>query len=274
MGFKQALINFLSKSFAVYLCFKNTKIAVRYFLNLAYNGSAYHGWQMQPNALSVQEVVEAKLKIALQQKISVVGAGRTDAGVHAKELFVHFDVEKNLEPKNFKHKVNTLLPADIAVNSLQTVQPEAHARFDAVSRTYKYFVSTKKNPFMTDFSYFKKNKLDLEAMNQAAKILLDYKDFKCFSKSKTDVNTYNCSIEFAAWQKEESQLVFTIKADRFLRNMVRAIVGTLLEIGQAKMPVENLHQIIKSRNRGQAGTSVAAKGLFLWEIEYPQSIFS
>ncbi len=270
----QGLINFLSKRIAVYLHFKNIKIDLRFFINLAYNGSAYHGWQIQPNATSVQQILEDKLQIALQETISVVGAGRTDAGVHAKQLYAHFDTEQTLNLQEFAFKVNKLLPKDIAVNAVEKVPPNAHARFDASARTYKYFINTAKNPFTTDFAYYKKNALDVAAMNQAAKILLDYKDFKCFSKSRTDVKTYNCSIQFAQWEKHGTQLVFCIKADRFLRNMVRAIVGTLLQVGEKKLAPADMHKIIKSRDRGKAGTSVAAKGLFLWEIEYPKTIFS
>lgn len=245
---------------------------MRYFIDLAYDGSAFHGWQIQPNAISVQEILEKALSIAFQKNIAVVGAGRTDAGVHAKQLIAHVDVEDKIDEAQLQFKLNTLLPDEVAINSIYQVQEEAHARFDAVARQYKYYVSTSKDPFSRDYSYYIKKSLDIDKMNEAAKILLDYKDFKCFSKSKTDVFTYNCDISFAAWEQKENLLVFTIKADRFLRNMVRAIVGTLIEIGLHKLEVEDLHHIIKSRNRSKAGKSVDAKGLFLTQVEYPNSI--
>jgi len=245
---------------------------LRYFIDLAYDGSAFHGWQIQPNAISVQEILEKALSIAFQQNIAVVGAGRTDAGVHAKQLIAHVDVEDKINEAQLQFKLNTLLPDEVAINSIYQVQEEAHARFDAVARQYKYYVSTSKDPFSRDYSYYIKKSLDIDKMNEAAKILLDYKDFKCFSKSKTDVFTYNCDISFAAWEQKENLLVFTIKADRFLRNMVRAIVGTLIEIGLHKLEVEDLHHIIKSRNRSEAGKSVDAKGLFLTQVEYLNSI--
>ena len=245
---------------------------MRYFIDLAYDGSAFHGWQVQPNAISVQESLEKALSIAFQRNIAVVGAGRTDAGVHARQLVAHFDIENKIDEVQLQFKLNTLLPDEVAINSIYLVKEEAHARFDAIAREYKYFVSTNKDPFTKDYSYYIKKNLDLNKMNEAAKILLNYKDFKCFSKSKTDVFTYNCDISFAKWEQKENLLVFTIKADRFLRNMVRAIVGTLIEIGLHKLEVEDLHTIIESRNRSEAGKSVDAKGLFLTQVEYPNSI--
>jgi len=243
---------------------------LRYFLELAYFGKAYHGWQNQPNAISVQEEIERALSVVFQHKIAIVGAGRTDAGVHAKQIFAHFDVETELEKEVFQFKLNSLLPADIALKDVFKVKPDAHARFDALSRSYEYHIVQQKNPFLEDRSYFLKNKLDVEKMNRAAEILKDYTNFKCFSKSKTDVKTYNCKISEAVWKTENEVLVFHITADRFLRNMVRAIVGTLLEIGFGKQPVESMHEIIKSKDRSKAGTSVPAKALFLTRVTYPE----
>ena len=241
-------------------------------MELEYFGKAYHGWQRQPNALSVQEVVEQSLSTLLQQRIEIIGAGRTDSGVHAKQIFAHFDVEGELE-ENFIFRMNALLPKDIAVKDLLKVTPEAHARFDAVSRSYEYHIVTRKDVFSTDTAYHIHKKLDLEKMQKAAEILLDYTNFKCFSRSRTDVFTYNCKIKRAEWEQLEDRLIFHISADRFLRNMVRAIVGTLLEVGEGKMEVENMHRIIKSEDRSNAGASVPAHGLYLTRIIYPNRIF-
>ncbi len=245
---------------------------MRYFIELAYNGKAYHGWQKQPGADSVQETLEKALFTLLQVNTPVTGAGRTDAGVHASQFFMHFNSEEIADIENFIYKLNCVLPSDVVVFNLFKVKEEAHARFDAVSRSYEYQVIQQKNPFDFDTAHFVKNHLDLEKMNLAASFLMDYTDFKCFSKSKTDVHTYNCNIVSVFWKKRDNKLVFHITANRFLRNMVRAIVGTLLEIGLGKIPEERLHEIIRSRDRKNAGTSVPAKGLFLTKIEYPTSI--
>ncbi|RKS56164.1 tRNA pseudouridine38-40 synthase [Gillisia mitskevichiae] len=247
---------------------------MRYFIELAYNGKAYHGWQNQPNAISVQETLEKVLFIALQVQTPLVGAGRTDAGVHASEYFAHFDSEKIAVIDKFIYKLNSLLPDDIAVYDLVEVNDEAHARFNATGRSYEYYVVQQKDPFKFETAHYVKNELDVDKMNLAASTLLNYTDFKCFSKSKTDVHTYNCKISAAQWVKEKDVLVFKITADRFLRNMVRAIVGTLLEIGLGKIPVSRLHEILVSRDRQEAGTSVPAKALFLAKIEYPTSILN
>jgi tRNA pseudouridine38-40 synthase len=245
---------------------------LRYFIELAYNGKAYHGWQNQPGAVSVQETLEKALFTLLQVNTPVMGAGRTDAGVHASQFFAHFDTEEITEIDALIYKLNCVLPSDIVVFDLFKVKDEAHARFDAVSRSYEYHIIQQKDPFEYDTAHFVKNELDLEKMNLAALFLKDCTDFKCFSKSKTDVHTYNCSIVSAFWEKRDDKLVFHITANRFLRNMVRAIVGTLLEIGLGKITEEQFHEIIKSRDRKNAGTSVPAKGLFLTKIEYPTSI--
>lgn len=246
---------------------------MRYFIELSYNGKAYHGWQNQPNAISVQEVVEDALSKLLQTKIDVVGAGRTDAGVHAEQLFAHFDFDESIDSEKLIFKLNSFLPKDISVQHIFGVRADTHARFDALSRTYNYKISLKKDVFNSDGAYYLKHQLDIDKMNEAAKVLFDYRNFKCFSRSNTDVKTYHCTIMMAEWRSQNNQLIFTIKADRFLRNMVRAIVGTILDVGLGKTTIEEFHGIIKSEDRTKAGASVPAHGLYLSIIEYPKSIF-
>ena len=245
---------------------------MRYFLEFSYNGKAYHGWQNQPNAITVQEVLEKALSTILKSKISTMGAGRTDAGVHASQMFAHFDFEGDIKSKDLVYKMNSFLPIDIAVTDVFKVSAEAHARFNALSRTYQYKISILKNVFNYDLAYSVQLPLNIEAMNNACKILLEYKDFQCFSKSNTDVKTYNCDIKEAFWALNCNQLTFTITADRFLRNMVRAIVGTMINIGLGKLEPDDLHKIIDSKNRSEAGFSVPAHGLYLVEIAYPSTI--
>ncbi len=242
---------------------------MRYFIEFAYNGKNYHGFQTQPNASSVQETLTKALQLLVDNSIEIIGAGRTDAGVHAKQMYAHFDVEKQLEATFWIQKLNSFLPKDIAVFNLFEVSKDAHARFDAVSRTYHYKIHTFKNPFLEDTSWYYYQKLNLQKMNEACKILFQYVDFECFSKVHTDVNTFNCEIKQAFWTEKDNQLQFTIEADRFLRNMVRAIVGTMVNIGIGKTSVEDLEAIIKSKNRSKAGFSVPAHGLALVEIKYP-----
>lgn len=245
---------------------------MRYFIELSYNGKAYHGWQNQPNAISVQQVLEEALSVLLQTKIEIVGAGRTDTGVHASQMFAHFDVDFEVDNSNLVFKLNSYLPNDIAIRDLFKVKNDAHARFDALSRTYHYKISINKNVFNNDFAYRLQLPLDIEKMNEASKILYLYNDFQCFSKSNTDVKTYNCTITKAEWLIENDEIIFVITADRFLRNMVRAIVGTIINIGLGKMQVDDLHDIIRSKNRSEAGYSVPAHGLYLTHIAYPESI--
>lgn len=254
--------------------FANIKIkrSLRYFIELSYFGKAYHGWQNQPDSISVQELLEKNLSKILRSPIEIVGAGRTDAGVHAKQMFAHFDHEEVLDFELMKYKLNSMLPKDIAILDIFQVRQEAHARFDASSRSYEYHIIQKKDPFNKDNAWFVRNSLDIEKMNEAAGILTKYTNFKCFSKSRTDVRTYNCKIREARWRKEENSLVFCITADRFLRNMVRAVVGTLIEIGEHKYPVSHMHEVIESEDRGMAGTSVPAHGLYLTRVEYPENI--
>jgi len=245
---------------------------LRYFIELSYNGKAYHGWQIQPNAISVQEVLEKALSTLLKETISIMGAGRTDAGVHATQLFAHFNTKVLFEGEKLIFKLNSFLPDDISVRNIFPVKEDAHARFDATSRAYLYRIALKKNPFNTQQAFYLKHKLDIEKLKTATKILFDYKDFQCFSKTNTDVKTYNCNIMDAHWKVIENELHFTIKADRFLRNMVRAIVGTLINIGVGKIEVNDLHNIIKSKSRSEAGFSVPAHGLYLTEVTYPETI--
>ena len=245
---------------------------MRYFIELSYNGKAYHGWQIQPNAISVQEVLEKGLSTLLKEPIATMGAGRTDAGVHATQLFAHFDTETLFDIKTLIYKLNSFLPEDIAIKSIFKVKANSHARFHATSRQYLYRIALEKNPFNKEQAFLLKPKLNIDKLKAATKILLDYKDFQCFSKSNTDVKTYHCNIMKAEWSLVENELHFIIKADRFLRNMVRAIVGTLINIGIGKIEVETLHEIIKSKNRSEAGFSVPAHALYLTKIEYPDSI--
>ena len=250
-------------------CIKNS---LRYFIELSYNGKAYHGWQNQPNSISVQEVIEGSLSKLLNSKIAIVGAGRTDTGVHASQMFAHFDTEVVFDTVDLIFKLNSFLPNDIAIHNIFEVQPDAHARFDAINRTYLYRVALKKNVFTFENTFYMKYELNVDKMNEASKILLEYTDFQCFSKSKTDVKTYVCDIMMAEWFLKDDELHFVIKADRFLRNMVRAIVGTMINIGVGKLDIEALHTIIQSKNRSKAGFSVPAHALYLTKVEYPKMI--
>jgi tRNA pseudouridine38-40 synthase len=245
---------------------------LRYFIELAYNGKAYHGWQIQPNAITVQEVIQKSLSTILRTPIAISGCGRTDTGVHAKKFYAHFDVETSLNCNSIKNKLNSFLPDDIAIYDIFLVQDDAHARFDANSRTYTYFISTQKNPFTTHSAFLVKKKLDIELIKKASKLLLTYTDFQCFSRSNTDVKTFDCDIKKAEWTVADGQLIFTIQADRFLRNMVRAIVGTLLDLGLKKIDIEEFKEIIESKNRSKAGASVPGHALFLADVSYPNTI--
>ena len=234
---------------------------MRYFIEFSYKGTAYHGWQNQPNALSVQEVLEKALSTLLRESIEVVGAGRTDAGVHAKQMFAHFDTVQEFDLVDLVFRLNSFLPEDIAVVGIKEVTSQAHARFDALERTYEYWVVQEKNPFYIDSAPCILRPLDLVAMNKAASILMEYQDFEGFSKSNTDVKTFICDVREASWKNDGEKLIFTISADRFLRNMVRAIVGTLLDIGIHKRKPGEIRDIIESKNREKAGASVPAKGI-------------
>ena len=247
----------------------------RYFIYLAYEGTNYHGWQVQPNGVSVQECLQKALSTLLRVETEVVGAGRTDAGVHAKLMVAHFDSEKeDLNLALLTDKLNRLLPPDISVYRVCKVHPEAHARFDALSRTYKYYITSVKSPFNRHLKWRMHGSLNYELMNEAAKKLFEYTDFTSFSKLHTDVKTNNCKIMQAEWiQEDETTWVFTVKADRFLRNMVRAIVGTLVEVGRGKMSIEEFRKVIELKDRCKAGASVPGHALFLVDIEYPAETF-
>jgi tRNA pseudouridine38-40 synthase len=252
----------------------NTK---RYFIELAYNGTGYHGWQLQPNAITVQECLDKALSTYFRQQISTLGCGRTDAGVHARQFYAHFNIEfvdqtsiytdGDLERK--VSGVNSLLPYDVAIKRIFTVPDDAHARFDASERAYKYHIHFHKDPFKLDRSWLVKGKLDVVSMNTAAALLLNYTDFSCFSKSHTQTFTNNCKITEAYFKLEDDGLIFSIVADRFLRNMVRAIVGTLIRIGKNQINLRDFTDIIESKNRSNAGQSVPACGLYLNSIKYP-----
>ena len=246
----------------------------RYFIYLSYKGTAYHGWQNQPNGISVQEVLTKALSTVLRTETEITGAGRTDTGVHAQLMVAHFDVEGELPAAlDLANKLNSLLPRDIAILKIVEVQPDAHARFDAVSRQYEYHVVTEKDVFRTELAARLSDKLDFEAMNLATSVLLEYRDFTSFSKLHTDVKTNNCVITRAEWSKQGDEWVFTIEADRFLRNMVRAIVGTLFEVGRHRMSVDEFRAVIEAKNRCKAGVSVPAQGLYLVDIQYPENLF-
>lgn len=248
----------------------------RYFLKLAYNGARYLGWQIQKQGPTVQQVVNDGLTAIMRQPINVVGCGRTDTGVHAREFYAHFNLTAPLSPDEFAiriKKLNGYLPKDIVALGILPVKQDASARFSALKRTYKYEVVTSKDPFRTDSAYAYLSKLDVKKMNTAAAALFDYTDFTSFSKVNTQVKTNNCMIHEASWQQEGNLLVFTITADRFLRNMVRAIVGTLFNVGRGKLSIAGFKAVIESKDRSNAGYSVPAHGLYLQSVEYPEDIF-
>ncbi|CAG2531353.1 tRNA pseudouridine(38-40) synthase TruA [Maribacter dokdonensis] len=245
---------------------------MRFFIQFSYFGKAYHGWQNQPNAITVQEVLEKAMSKLLNSPVALMGAGRTDTGVHAKMMYAHFDVDSLGDIPEYVFRLNSYLPNDIAVDRIFEVEEDAHARFHATSRTYEYHITKSKDPFSTDLAYFVKKDLDIQLMNDAAELLLGKKDFECFSKSNTDVFTNICDLREAQWKLENNTLVFTITADRFLRNMVRAIVGTLINVGLGKYSPDYVNTILKSKDRTMAGVSVPAKGLYLTSIVYPNTI--
>ena len=244
---------------------------MRFFIELSFNGSNLHGWQIQPNANTIQAELNKALSAILNNVISVVGAGRTDAGVHAKQMFAHFDFEGDLETEILLTKLNGVLPNNISIHQIFKVDDNAHARFDAISRTYQYYIINKKNPFNKNV-YLHYKTLNIDAMNLACKYVLGKQDFTSFSKLHTQTHTNNCDVMIANWQQQENELIFTIKADRFLRNMVRAIVGTLLEVGEGKIIAEKIKEIIAKKDRSEAGISVPAHALFITKIEYPERL--
>ena len=241
---------------------------MRYFIKFSYNGTHYHGWQLQPNATTVQQTLNKALSTVLNSEICCMGAGRTDTGVHAREMFAHFDFFQQIPVATIIHKLNSFLPKDIAVFDIFQVSDDFHTRFDATKRTYQYYINTHKDAFLQDLSWYFHQKLDLDLMNEACQILLQYSNFESFSKVQTQVNTFDCKITEAFWTSNNNQLIFTISADRFLRNMVRSIVGTLINVGLNKITTEDFRLIIESKNRNNAGFSVPAHGLYLTKIEY------
>ncbi len=242
---------------------------MRYFIEVSYKGTNYHGWQRQPNGNTIQEELEKALGIILRRSVEVIGSSRTDAGVHAEQQFAHFDVEETiLSPERLVLGLNSILPKDIAVPKIVSVRSDIHSRFEATHRCYEYRIVFQKNAFLSDLAYVFRPPLAVEAMNEAAKLLLQYRDFECFSKTHTDVKTFLCNIEYAYWQETRQGLTFYIKANRFLRGMVRAIVGTLLEVGQGKKSYADFEQLIVSKNRRNASAQAPACGLFLVEVGY------
>ncbi len=245
----------------------------RYFFEIQYDGKNYHGWQSQKNATGVQGVVEQSLSTLMNIPISIVGSGRTDTGVHCVQQFFHADIDKAFDLEILLYKLNSFLPKDIAIHSIVRTKPEAHARFSATSRAYEYRVTKKKNPFLEGYAlhYFKP--VNIQTMNRAAAFILGAHDFQCFSKVKTDVNNFLCTVKKAQWVEKGDTLIFQIEANRFLRGMVRATVGTLLDVGTGKISVTDFKQIIKSKDRKKAGENVSPEGLFLTRVKYPASIF-
>jgi tRNA pseudouridine38-40 synthase len=242
---------------------------MRYLLECSYKGTEFHGWQKQPNASSVQEHIEKALSMVLKQSIEIIGSSRTDAGVHAEQQFAHFDIESPIMSiTKLVHSLNGVLPKGIAIKQVLEVSGTFHSRFDATHRRYLYRILPKKNPFWSDISYYFHSSLDIGKMNLAGEILKKHTDFQCFSKVNTDVMTFNCKIEVALWEHQGDFLLFHIKADRFLRGMVRAIVGTMIEVGAGRMSLEVFENIILSKNRGKAGRAVPAEGLTLIEVGY------
>jgi len=243
----------------------------RYFLELAYNGTAYHGWQIQNNAVSVQEKINRALSILCRAEIESIGCGRTDTGVHARQLFAHFDTAPDIDvlSPRFLQSLNAMLPYDIVVKRILKVENDAHARFDATLRSYEYHIHFSKDPFLHNLSWLQRDIPDIELMNAAAAVLMEYRDFSCFSKSNTQTFTNNCVITRAEWLNTDKGIVFHISADRFLRNMVRAIVGTLIRVGRKEIEVEDIRGVIESKDRSNAGESVPACGLYLTKVKYP-----
>lgn len=241
---------------------------MRYFIEFSYSGKNYFGYQIQPNQISVQEVLEKALSTILREEIKITGAGRTDTGVHSKKIFAHFDTCKNLD-ENLTYQLNSFLPQDISIKRIFSVKDDFHARFDATFRTYEYYITLEKNPFTQDSSWqIWKRDLDIKRMNEACEILFEYEDFTSFSKLHTGNKTNICKIYKAFWEQNGYELKFTISADRFLRNMVRAIVGTMVEVGNGKIEPADLRKIIEDKNRNSAGTSAPAQGLFLVDVGY------
>ncbi len=246
---------------------------MRYFFEIAYDGTNYHGWQRQENATSVQQVVEEALSTILRSEISIVGSGRTDTGVHCEQQFFHIDIPKDVKTDQLPYKLNSLLPKDISISNIWPVVADAHARFSATSRSYQYRITAKKNPFLNKYATHFYKPLSIEMMNEACKKLIGEHDFESFSKVKTEVNNFICDITLAKWTSANDLIFFDISANRFLRGMVRAIVGTLLKVGENKMDLDEFERVIAANDRKEAGAAAPAHGLFLTSVRYPESIF-
>jgi tRNA pseudouridine38-40 synthase len=247
---------------------------MRYFFEISYNGSRYHGWQNQANAVGVQQIVEDALSKLMRDKIEIVGSGRTDSGVHCAQQFFHADFKNELKTDDLIHRLNSFLPRDIAIHSILRVKDAAHARYDARERSYQYRITLKKDPLLIGYAYHFFKPINVELMNRAAKLLIGEHDFTSFSKVKTDVNHFVCDIKKAKWQKTNDVLTFEISANRFLRGMVRAVVGTLLDVGTQKISIHDFQEIIKGKDRKKAGMNVPAEGLFLTKVKYRKGIFN
>lgn len=246
---------------------------VRYFLDISYRGTPFSGWQIQANAASVQQAIEAALSTILKEKIAIVGSGRTDAGVHAYHQIAHFDHYRMEDILLLQHKLNSLLDSNISINKILKVAEGAHARFDAESRTYHYLIHQHKDPFKMGLSYYYSPKLDTQLINQACEIIKAHQNFECFSKVHTEVNHFNCYIFDAAWSQRDQSHTFVVTANRFLRGMVRSMVGTLLDVGIKKTSLNRLREILNSNDRTKAGRAVPAEGLFLARVSYPESVY-
>ncbi|MGW8122319.1 tRNA pseudouridine(38-40) synthase TruA [Roseivirga echinicomitans] len=247
---------------------------MRYFIDISYNGTNYHGWQIQKNAHTLQAEIENALSKLLGVQTPIMGSGRTDAGVHAKQQIAHFDTVESIDTEELKFRLNRFFSPDIAINSIVGVKPDTHARFNAGERAYQYFIHQHKSPFLHPISYYLPKPLDVDLMNEAASKLLGTQDFESFSRVKTDVNNFICNITQAQWKRENDSLVFHVSANRFLRGMVRALVGTLLEVGLGKLTIEDFIKIIAQKDRTAAGQAVPPKGLFLSKVTYPSAVFS
>lgn len=250
-----------------------TSTALRYFFEIAYNGQHYNGWQSQHNAIGVQTILEDAFTKLFRQRIKVTGSGRTDTGVHCEQQFFHTDIEKTFDSAALLQRLNSFLPRDIAIRGVWKVKADASARYDALERTYRYEIVRTKNPFADRLAWYFFKPLDVKAMNKAAALLVGEHDFACFSKVKTDVNHFLCDVRKAGWKGNKDRLTFTITANRFLRGMVRAVVGTLLDVGTGKITVEDFQSIIRSRDRRRAGQNVPAHGLYLMKVKYAPGIF-
>lgn len=246
---------------------------MRYFMDLSYRGTAFHGWQIQPNAHTVQSEIQQAMSTILQNGTEIVGSGRTDTGVHASQQIAHFDVDEEIDVEKLKFRLNALLPGSISINEIIPVYPTAHARFDAQSRTYHYRIHTQKNPFREGLSYLYNRELNLDKIAEALELIRGWKNFQAFSKVHTDVVHFDCDIFDAKWEESNDGYVFSVSANRFLRGMVRALVGTLLEIGLERITTKDLQIILESGDRSNAGRAVPPEGLYLSKVKYPKSIY-